>query len=906
MVRFIPVHLIAACLLGNIGAAQNPPPASDEIDQIVATGAASAAEDPSVVAFWRAVELLRSKKPEDLAAGREALQSASDQEYVHAQIHLAHQLLTGSSGFAANSRKAANLFQLAAERGNAYAMASLGHCLLTGTGIRRNPRKAEEWLKRALTPEADYTRPNPPAGSSAGGFAVAGLAGEIARDPAASTRASVHFLLGQIHSQRNDAKGAHPHFEAAARAGDNGLEGIAQAAVQAAFNHAFGLGTTRDLAKATEMLELSKRLGARASAAQIHSGVATKRIDEFAAADLEETALDESEAMQQQMRLLIAQTFADRKSKDYNLREAAKWYELAAENDQAWAMIALAFIHARGELGTPDPVAAFQWLERAGGGDRPKHSLAAANLGLCYLHGYGTPADPERAREIFRRFRKHHILAYLGSEGRAPAQIQDFEQSMKLLEQTAKKEAHAQFLMGRRHLEGWDGRQDLDEAIRWFNRAVKAGHPTAMVYLGWLHQTNPWQFRNERQQGVEAAARLFRTAAEQNEPEGLAALGLFQLNGTAMPRSLTLAERSYLKCLELEPDNADAHNNLGVVYLNQAAEGNSSVIRGNMLKHFERASELGHALAAANLGSLYYQGNLVPQDLRKAYLHYNQATDRGYTKGHYQLGQMHEHGQGVPVTPSEAAYHYRMAALDGNRDALQRLAQFYLSGRGVSMDLDRAGFWLSRMAQAGNPGGLLALVDIALTRQRYDEALPMLRRLSGNGSDFIAGFAYDRLSRCYEHGLGVKSDPARAKRYFDEAVKRGNADALTHLALSQIAEGRTEEALRHLHTAAQRSSDAAFYLGQMYFFGTNVSKDQARAFGYMRHSADRGNAKALYFLAAATYKGVEGAPSREQALQFAEQAEGLGFAEATTLRQELEKGAVGTAGDDTTGRGRSI
>lgn len=903
--------LLLAILLPGSLVSQTPPASSEDDKDEVVGGATSATvqPDPSEAAFWKAVELFRSPKPEDVSAGRQALQLASDQEYIHAQVLLANCLISGSYGFPKNLRKGANLFQLAAERGNAYAMVSLGQCFMTGTGTWKNQGKAEEWLRKALQPEADYGRPMPPASpeaSASGSDNAPALAGQIANDPAAMARASAHFFLGQILAKRNDAKGSHAHFEAAARGGDSGLEGIQQAAVQAAFNYAFGLGVQRDLAKANALLEQSKRLIARQSAALIHNNIALKMVDEFAAADLEESALNESEALQQQLRLLIANTLADKKSKDYNLKEAVKWYELAAESDQAWAMISLAFIHARGDLGTPDPVAAFTWLDRAGGGDQPKHLLAAANLAVCLFHGYGTPADPQRAKEIFQRFRDHHILAYLGSEGRAPAQVQDFEQCAALLEATAKKEPHAQYLLARRQLGGWDGPPDIESAIRWLKRAVKAGHAGAMVQLGVLYESQPLIMRVTQDEGFKEAAELYRKAADQNNADALANLASFFHRGQVMPKSLVHAERTYQKCLEVDPNHARAHNNLGSVYEEQAIEDGSSESRRDMLKHYEAAASLNLPYAAMNLGRLHYEGRLVPQDLRKAYVYFTQAVDQGMTTVHFQLGMMHELGHGVPLTPSEAAYHYRMAALEGHREALQRLAQFYLSGKGVSMDLDRAGFWLVRMAQAGNPGGLLALVDIAITKEQYEQALPMLRQLSKNSSEFISGFAYDRLSRCYTHGLGVKADPIRADRYFNEAVKRRNADALTHLALRQIIEGKTEAAVVNFHEAAKSSSEAAFYLGQMYFFGTHVSKDERRALGYMRRSADRGYSKALYFLAATTLKGVEGAPSREEALRLAEQAESLGLSEATTLRQELEKSTEAAPGAETSSRARSI
>lgn len=861
--------------------------------------------DPSAELFWEAVAKLQSGRSDDLAAARQALQEASDQEYIHAQTLLANCLISGSYGFAKNVRKGANLFQLAAERGNGYAMVSLGQCYITGTGLRRNDGKAEEWLQKALDPGADYSRPEPP--QSVASTGVGDLAGQLASDPAAMARATAHFFLGQIRAKKKDAAAAHRHFEAAARAGEGGREGIQQAAVQAAFNYAFGLGTPRDLAKANEMLEQSKRLIARQSAAIIHNNVAIKLVDEFAAADLEETTLNESEALQQQLRLMIANTLADKKSKEYNPAEAAKWYELAAENDQAWAMIALAFLHARGDLGTPDPASAFAWFERAGGGENPKHLLAAVNLALCHLHGYGTVRDEARAKEIFSTYRDHHIVAYLGDEGRAPDGLLDFEQCLKLLESTARRDPHAQFLMGRRYDEGWDGTRDLEAAERWLKRAVKAGHVGAKVQLGVMYEHHAAALGHATDKALRDAANLYRDAAEAGHPYGLANYALLLHHGKVFDRNLTLAEYYYRKSLEIEPKNAFAHNNLGAVYEELAITGGSSDHRRDMLRHYEEAVALGNGLSANNLGRLHLEGNLVPQDLRQAYLYFSQAVDLGHTAAHFQLGLMHEQGQGVPLTPSEAAYHYRIAALEGNNEALRRLAQFYLTGKGVTMDLDRAGFWLQRLAQAGNSGGMLALIDIAITQERYDQALRMLRQLAGSSSNQLAGFAYDRLSRCYEHGFGVAPDAELARRYFDEAVKRRHPDALTHLALRQIADNRIEPALANLREASRHSAEAAFYLGQMHFFGTHVSKDQAQALAYMRQAAARGYAKALYFLAAATYKRVEGAPPPEEALRMAEQAEGLGMREATTLRAELEAGRFAPAADDgTTGRARSI
>jgi TPR repeat protein len=75
----------------------------------------------------------------------------------------------------------------------------------------------------------------------------------------------------------------------------------------------------------------------------------------------------------------------------------------------------------------------------------------------------------------------------------------------------------------------------------------------------------------------------------------------------------------------------------------------------------------------------------------------------------------------------------------------------------------------------------------------------------------------------------------------------------------------------------------------MYFFGTYVEKDQAKAMELMRRASRRNHPKALYFLAAATFNRVPEAPEIEEAIRFAESAEKMGLPEAASLREKLER-----------------
>lgn len=901
----LPIMWCATPMLSGDAPSAPPTPAgstSDEGDEDESSDAKPAAPDPAVDKFWQALQRLGRRSAEDLAAGRALLQEASDLEFGHAQVLLGNCYLSGSYGFPKEPRKALNLFRLAAERGNAFAMVSLGTCYVTGTGTRRDDAKAEPWLVAALASDADYSRPTPPASylaqSDPGGSSVAG---ELASDPVGSSQATAHFLLGQIRSRQNKPAEAQTHYVAAATAGPDGRSGVYQAAVDAALNYAFGKGIPRDTARALEMLEQSRRLGARMGVNLIQNYVQLKLVDDFAVADLEETMNEAGDAQQSALQLHIAQTLADKKSKDYNAAEAAQWYQLAADNGQVWGMLSLAFLHARGELGSPDLAQAFRWFEKAGEGDQPRHYLGSANLAICLQQGLGTPKDEKRAAEIFKKHRDVDIVCYLGSIGQAPKGIVTYEEALSLNLTWAKEknDAHAQFLLARRYYEGAGVTASASEALKWLKRAAKANHGGALCRLGWLYEVQPGLHGfSDAAKAAKAATEAYRAAGAAGNIDGLANYAASLNRGFGVPRNEALAIATYERCLQLDPGHARAHSNLGGIYnqklLEARAAGTSmgtSYWREDMLKHYEASMSKEATYAAVALGDLHYEGTLVKQDLGKAYRYYEQAADTPLNKGpaHYRLGYMHEHGQGVPVTYTEAAYHYRIAALEGNVPALRRLINFYLTGTGVSLDFDRATYWLGLMVRLNQTDALPMIADVLIKKQEYEKAFNLLKVLANIPDPRISGHAHERLSLCYQSGQGVKKNAKRAERHFKLAVERGNGNALTSLAHRQLASGKISDALANLGQASNTSPKAAFNLGQLYYFGNYVEADRTKALDFMRRAATMNSPEAQYFLAGLCWNREPSAPKIEEAIDLATKAENLGLPKAGELRQKLEQ-----------------
>lgn len=883
---------------GAAPAASAPADDSEDAESETAQPKKTSADDPAAKPYWEALKLFRDGKDADWKRGRELLEESADLEFTHAQNALGSFLLNGSHGYRQNRKKAVTLFELAASRNNGFAALNLGLCYFSGMGVRSNQEAASQWLELVVSDKADFTVPPPPedfaASAKGSDTSDATLSGSVPIDPADSARATAHLVLGEIRTAQRQLDKAHRHYVAAATAGPNGRAGRFQAAIKAATNFAFGHGVARDLAKANEMLEQSKKLNRRFGMVFAHALVEGKALDDFAQADLEEEISAATEKMQHEFQSNIAGSFADPKSKEYNPQEAAKWYELAAEAGDPWPMLSLAFLHSEGRLGAPDPAKAFHYFKMAA--EKGNHTLGFANLAICHLHGLGTEKDPAKAAEIFAKYSDDEIVCYLGTIGQAPASVVTYDQALELNKSWAKKkDAHANYLLARRYHNGWGVEQSLDEAGRYFERAAKANHARAMCEFGVLYEHPAYRYDMEWDNKYKRSSEWFRKSAEAGNAYATANLAYNTSLGRGVPKNEAQAAALYEKALAIDPTLARALNNLGAIYSDRfdaaLKGGDAAAIELNkrrMLECYEAAEKLNYPLAAQNLGFLMYQGRVGKPDFEKAYAYFTTAAEGGQTTSRRMLGIMHEKGEGVPVTLREAAYHYRLAALNGDQIALVSLCDFYLLGKGVSRDFDRASYWLMLLGQMGDGRAIVALGDIALKQKDYANARKLFLNLLFLESPMLNGYANERLSRMYQYGWGVTANPKRAARYHRKAVELGDKDAIYRSAVELMRAGKKAEARPLLEKAAESNAAAKYSLGHMHLTGTAGLNDVAKGWSLIRESAEAGNPDAQIALAAAALKNIPGAPTLKQAIQLAESAESSGHPNAKPVREQLE------------------
>lgn len=115
---------------------------------------------------------------------------------------------------------------------------------------------------------------------------------------------------------------------------------------------------------------------------------------------------------------------------------------------------------------------------------------------------------------------------------------------------------------------------------------------------------------------------------------------------------------------------------------------------------FERASEKGSAQAQRRLGFMYYHGEGVAQDNKRAVTMFESAAKAGDAESARNLGTMYEYGMSVEQSDALAAAWYLTAAELGEPNSQFAVSVMYYKGQGVTRDrIEAAKWWTVAMRQ---------------------------------------------------------------------------------------------------------------------------------------------------------------------------------------------------------------
>ncbi|MDX1986850.1 MAG: tetratricopeptide repeat protein [Candidatus Obscuribacter sp.] len=200
----------------------------------------------------------------------------------------------------------------------------------------------------------------------------------------------------------------------------------------------------------------------------------------------------------------------------------------------------------------------------------------------------------------------------------------------------------------------------------------------------------------------------------------------------------------------------------------------------------EKAASRNYLRAINELACLYFYGEGVPRDLKKAFdlnlkvARLKDADPSERASSEYGVGLAYDKGWGVKRDLKQARIWYARAAAAGNPHACNNLSNIYMEGRGcpanpaLAMSLRRLGVkngcWMACQNLAADYQHGLNGVS-----KNISEAIRLYKKsLELRTENPIANF---ELAKIYEHGLAGKENRKLALQYYVEAAKYGSAEA---------------------------------------------------------------------------------------------------------------------------------
>jgi uncharacterized protein len=405
-------------------------------------------------------------------------------------------------------------------------------------------------------------------------------------------------------------------------------------------------------------------------------------------------------------------------------------------------------------------------------------------MGYAYESGRGVETSREKAIEYYKKadankqkdatYRLAQI--YLSSKDQP-----ERDKALALLEEAAKKDpATAGRVLGEAHLKGlFTGKQDIEQAIKWWNTASEARDIVATTALGQIYDgAEPFKDKKDPKKAVE----LYKKAIEFGDKGSMVALGSRLLNGDESIRD-EKAGRDIL-------DKAIAEK-IGDAYLALGDfEENVAKNLKNALTNYEKGADLKQIDCALRASDFYAEGRTgIAKSEVKATEFLQKAAATGHPAGNYryaakllQAPDPDNRKDEEKIATNIKAYPYLLnAAKGGVTDAQNNIALFYLQGLMGASDPAAAAGWYQLSAQSGNPAAMANLATLYEkgfgVGQNLGQAGKLYEAAARGGSSAAAA----AVARLLVSGMGTSRNIPHGWAWANFAVQEGSQEAKTLL-----------------------------------------------------------------------------------------------------------------------------
>jgi alpha/beta superfamily hydrolase len=258
-------------------------------------------------------------------------------------------------------------------------------------------------------------------------------------------------------------------------------------------------------------------------------------------------------------------------------------------------------------------------------------------------------------------------------------------------------------------------------------------------------------------------------------------------------------------------------------------------------------------------------------------------AEQGNADAQNLLGTMYANGQGVPNDYTQTIRWYRKAAEQGNANAQFNLGYMYESGQVTHENKNQPLASLLETAEQILTGTRrnIGVIDGEERAQDRTQAFEWYRKAAEQGlavAQLNVGIAYDE-------GLGIPQDYTQAIEWYRKAAEQGLVNAQLNLGYKyEKGQGTLQDYKQAIawyrRAADQGDANAQFNLGVMYANGQGAPQSYGQAISWYRKAADQGYAKAQYGLGY-IYANGQGIPKdNAQAAAWYRKATEQGHADA--------------------------
>ena len=279
-----------------------------------------------------------------------------------------------------------------------------------------------------------------------------------------------------------------------------------------------------------------------------------------------------------------------------------------------------------------------------------------------------------------------------------------------------------------------------------------------------------------------------------------------------------------------------------------------------------KAAVQGHIEAQFQLGTMYFYGNGVERDLEKAVHWLRKAAGQGgHAEAQFVLGGRYFYGQGAEQDLKEAFRWYRKAAGQGHIEAQFALGGMYFYGNGVEQDLKEAFYWFYEAAGQGNSEAQNYIGTLNESYQKQGKLIKAKLEKEMSMADEKKGKVYSQAlagDKNSQFSVGVM-EHKKVQGYIEELkpleiwISFGSEEEKKWLKdiFVLISEKYKIVARWYNEAADQGYAKAQYNLGLMYFYGNGVEQDLEKAFNCFHKAALQGLPEAQLFLGLMYFNG---------------------------------------------------